>query len=543
MKYTKYLLTVLPFIGLFLWVYGRFDGLYGQDSFSYYTYATGPLTEAMPGLPPPFFWPPGYPLLVWLASLVVGQTPLAGQLVSLLSGAATAVFTTLLAKDLRFTIDDLRFAPLLAGLLVAFNGQLWQSSVVVMSDTPALAFATLGVWAVVKYGRSHHLPWLLLAAGALAYAILTRWAYALTAIPVTIFALWHLWQAAKEPLARWRFVGHAVTAAGVTLLVLLPLIIPTLAQVAEPQTETAVFAGDLAVYTWNPLNAFRRTFVTTDGTQTYSLPNGLYYAAALAHKAYFTPLLAWLLLPGLWAIWRTAISPHLQSPISNPQSSPKNTPAILLIVAWAAIVYLFHAGAPWQNFRFTLAYLPPTAIITAVGFAAFYHQVPKFWGLNHKGREGRKEEEKIIEAEPLQKPVNFLQWAAVGLGVVGLAAMGIGGWRLTDGFIERKVADLTAVFWVETHTPPDSRIISLNMTATLQQYSQRQIEELYYLTPADLEILLADDIPTYLFVDVASVTNQWRDLSPGQNYQWLRDTYGLREIGQERTFTLFLINP
>ena len=34
-------------------------------------------------------------------------------------------------------------------------------------------------------------------------------------------------------------------------------------------------------------------------------------------------------------------------------------PTALLILGWAGVVYAFHAGAAWQNFRFTLAYLPP----------------------------------------------------------------------------------------------------------------------------------------------------------------------------------------
>ncbi len=516
MKYAKHLLILLPFVGLFLWVYGRFDGLYGQDSFSYYTYATGPLTEAMPGLPPPFFWPPGYPLLVWLVSLVVGPTPLAGQLVSLLGGAATAVFTALLMHELRMTNNDSflaprssLLAPLLAGLLVAFNGQLWQSSVVVMSDTPALAFATLGVWAVVKYGRSTHPSWLALATFAVSYAVLTRWALAFVAIIAAGYVLLILWRQPGKTA-----VGHFLLAATITLLVLFPVTGAIWQFLTAPNPHEPNFVVDLQVVKWNPLNAFRRTFETSDGVQTYNWPSGLYYGLAIFHLYYFTPVMGIFVLPGLWGCWRAV---RHKTGLSTGDVSKKTPPWLspsLFVLLWAALVYFFLAGIAWQNFRFTLAYLPPVAIITAVGLLTVYDRLP----------------------------ANY-QWLGAGYLVIGLAAMGIGGWVLTERFIERKADDLTAVSWVETHTPADSRIISLNMTATLQQYSHRQIEELYYLTPADLETLLADGMPTYLFIDVASVTNQWRDLSPGQNYQWLRDTYGLREIGRERTFTLFLINP
>src|SRR3954447_22455836 len=78
-----------------------FDGLYGQDPYAYYDYAVGPLRTALLHLspPPPFFWPPGYPLFVALASLVVGIAPQAGQLVSLTCGALAAVFTLRLARE------------------------------------------------------------------------------------------------------------------------------------------------------------------------------------------------------------------------------------------------------------------------------------------------------------------------------------------------------------------------------------------------------------------------------------------------------------
>ncbi|MFN8514003.1 MAG: hypothetical protein U0841_15745 [Chloroflexia bacterium] len=79
----------------------HFDGLYGQDPFAYYDYAIGPLRAALaqPALPPPYYYPPGYPLLVTLATYLVGTRPLAGQLVSLLAGALVPLLTALLAHE------------------------------------------------------------------------------------------------------------------------------------------------------------------------------------------------------------------------------------------------------------------------------------------------------------------------------------------------------------------------------------------------------------------------------------------------------------
>src|SRR5262249_36277893 len=107
-----------------------FDGLYGQDAYAYFDYGTASVRESLVHLSalPPFFWPPGYPLLVALSSLPLGPSPLAGQLVSLLRGALVPVLTVLVVPGLWPKDPPL---ALLSGALVAVCGQLWQSSVVV----------------------------------------------------------------------------------------------------------------------------------------------------------------------------------------------------------------------------------------------------------------------------------------------------------------------------------------------------------------------------------------------------------------------------
>src|SRR5437879_7439471 len=79
-----------------------FDGLYGQDAYAYFDYATASVRQSILHLKPleAFFWPPGYPVLVALASLLVGPSPLAGQAVSLVMGGLVAVFTALLVREL-----------------------------------------------------------------------------------------------------------------------------------------------------------------------------------------------------------------------------------------------------------------------------------------------------------------------------------------------------------------------------------------------------------------------------------------------------------
>jgi hypothetical protein len=431
----------------------HFDGLYGQDAYAYFDYATASVRQSLVHVSAlePFFWPPGYPLLVAATSLALGPVPLSGQLVSLLMGALVPILTVLLVYDL--WPDD---APLavLAGALVAVCGQLWQSSVVVMSDTTGLALATFSAVALVRYARTRHGAWLVVASAAIAYATLARWIYGLVAVPFAMYAVLVLLQRPRHsavidsdaridgrinPISKSRegrgdgermeasevgapttresapltdarpltHVGVSSAAAGsasgpegfvpdtdqalpadpnarqysttvapptgnivpdaapvvspriavlhtlVALLVAAVILVPAVAQpliglIRDP-ARPATFAGNFQVYSWSPLNAVHRDFFTADGHLAYSQPNGVYYAEAPANFAYFGPLLALWILPGVWAARRWGL---------------RN---IVLIGGWGGVVFAFHAGAPWQNFRFALAYLPPAAILAAAG--------------------------------------------------------------------------------------------------------------------------------------------------------------------------------
>lgn len=472
-----------------------FDGLYGQDSYAYFHYAMGPLRQSLLALQPlpPFFWPPGYPLLAALMSFVAGAGTAAAQAVSLAAGALVPLFTALLARELwpaQTRTDIGRWLPLLAGLMAALTGQLWQSSAVVMSDTTSLAAATLGAWALARYGRGAGGQWLLLAAGACAFALLARWASGLAALPLAAAALLLL---GRRP---WRqALGHALGAALVVVAILSPVLLATAQGKTTAETGGGAFIGDLEVVMWQPLNALRREFENSDGFLHYRLANGLYYALAPAHRYFFTPLLALLLAPGALALWRR------RSPLR-----------LLLLAGWPATVYIFLAGVPWQNFRFVLTYLPPLAIIAALGAT-----------------------DTVARLDGMRRQLFALLLAA------GLLWMAYGGGQLTERFIERKEADLMVMRWVEEQLPADAHLLTFAITLTVDQYSDLAVHELYHLRPEDMEALLRDGRPVYLLLDVANVESQWAERAPSQNYHWLQAEVGLAELGQRPPYTLFRV--
>ena len=476
----------------------RFDGLYGQDSFAYFHYATGPLRQALAHgqLPPPFFWPPGYPLLVAAVSAVVGVAPIAGQIVSVAAGAAVPAFTVLLARELG--TDERAGSPfaghrwvsvsLLAGLIVALTGQLFQSSLVVMADTLGLAAATAGAWALARYRRTGAPRWLLLCALAFAWAILTRWIYGLVAVPV---AIWGLMLLRRRP--RRIALLHGAGAAAAGIVVLAPTVVPAVLGLIGG--GNAPFAGDLQVYTWSPVNALRATFTTGDGQLAYSLPTGLYYALAPANWWYFSPLLAALIAPGVWAVVRQ-----------------KRIPALGILVAWAAIVLAFHAGAPWQNPRFALAYLPPLAILAAVGY------------------------DQLQRASHVQ-----VRRAAAAWLLAGLALAAAGSAVVTQEFIERKQNDVAIVRWADGLAPAHGQLLAFGLTATFQEYGRLQTLDLSEVSTEQIDALLGDGRPTLVLVDVNALDRQWTGRAPWARYHALLAAPGMTSLGNRGGYTLFAV--
>lgn len=486
---------IILMAGATFMAWSGFDGLYGQDPYAYYDYAVGPLTTSLQtGEPlPPFHWPPGYPLLVALSSFLVGVRPFAGQLVALLCGGAVALFSGLLAQEIVVKWDKdvaVAWVPLLAGLLVAFNGQLWQSSVVVMSDTAGLAMTTMGVWALAKYGRRRRSADLWLAAGALAYGVIVRWVYWLVVIPAGLYTL-SLFR--QQPLKQslWAGLGATIIAG----LILWPVMGPVLDSWLVARHSEVTYAADwMVLENLQPFTFFQRQHVTDDGILRYKLPNGLYYAIAPARMIFLTPLLAAFIPAGLWQIWR----------------QKEGGPALWLLAGWAGVVYLFLANIAWQNFRFTLAFLPPIAILAAIGLG---------WAAASK----------------------WAKWLPALL-VIAFGMMAYSGWQLTQTFGERKNSDLATVAWVENQLPAGANLLTFSITLTFQHYSDLATEDIFGLTTTDLSGRITTKSPLYLLLDLNNIESQWPGRSPSENYHWLAANPGLTLLGEQPPYSLFKVN-
>ncbi len=465
-----------------------FNGLIGQDAYAYFGYVVDSLvvdgTLVFP--PPPFPFPPGYPYLVAIGVLVFGPAPWVGQVLSLSAGLLAAVLTAGLAQRVW---PGRPWLAVTAGSLVALNGHLGRASVLVMSDACGLAVATASVLLVMEYRRSGRAPWLVTAAVAAAAAILCRWAMGLVALPVTIYAL-----AALVRLPRGRALVHALAAAMVTLLVLSPILV-------EFGSETPGFMADFEAARWNPAHALKQTTVSTEGTQTIAAPPAVYYAVAPVHPSVLGPIMALFLLPGLWAAMGAIRS----------RSGPWRE--VLLLVGWAAVVLVFLGGIALRNPRFTLTYLPPLAVLAAIGV----------W--------------KVGELAPSR------QRLVAAVAVLGVGWTAVGGWIYTVDLVRQKARHLQVVRWVEGLVEDDARLITFWYTATFGFESEIETIELFDLDLRTIRKTIEGRRPTYLLVNRSNIENQWRGRAPAAGYEALQRDPGLELIATHDGLSLFIVGP
>ena len=425
-----------------------------------------------------------------------------GLVVSLLAGALVPVMTGLLASEaIGRRVGGGRAVvavPIAAAVVAALPGQLWQSSAVAMSDTLSVALATTGAWAACRYGRMGRTRWLLLAAATVAAAIDTRWVSGLVAVPIAAVALLGVrtvWRADRR-----RAIRDGGAAALVGAIVLAPVAVPMGLAVADG--TTVPFAADFGAYAWDPLNALRTSFTTSDGSLTYATTSGAFYLGQAVAPYWFGP-------PGLLAIWG-AVWVARRGGLA----------ASILLIGWPAIVLAFLAGSPYQNTRFFLAAMPPVAILVALGTWQLARTVD---GWLPRGRPALR--------------AGLLAAVAVAWVLVAVVVAG----RFTASFIDRQTADLAAIRRLEAEVPSGARLIAMGPTGVFIRDGVPDVVELFDLDPTAAAALLADGRPSYLVVDPAAIAGQWAGRRPAATVDAIRAGLGLTAIDDAGTWTLYRI--
>jgi len=462
----------------------HFDGLYGQDAFAYYSYGQQIRTAiAHFQMPGHFYWPLGYPALAALSFGLVGERPLGPQLVSLIAGALVSVFAYLMAETTALYLLDRhpahrrlgRIAGIIAWAITTACGQLNQSSFVIMSDAAGLMWASLSAWALLVYGRSLRPHWIALSAFALAWATMTRWQYASLAVPWALFVL------VNRPV-RWR---HTFLAFGVGIITLIPQAAHSIANRDLPTSHEWVQG-------WSISNFFARDFVNPDGTFHYAQSPAVYYAQPLYNPYYMSPLFGLFVIVGL-VVLRAA------------------RPALLILLGWSSMQYVFLIGVPYENIRFALALFPPLAVIVGIGAA------------------------RLILWRPLPRLMTIL---IILYGVINTLVVTV---PMVETFVAAKNNDLATARWIEAHIPhPDAPVFCIDLALTMQYYTALHPVQIYEQTPEALSTKIT--MPAYAVFNLWTTEHQWYGKSPWIIYHWLKSERGLTELGTFGGYTLYRIN-
>ncbi|MCP4420854.1 MAG: phospholipid carrier-dependent glycosyltransferase, partial [Chloroflexi bacterium] len=471
----------------------QFDGLYGQDPFAYFKQAVA-IAENLPRgeLPPrDFFWPNGYPLLAAVFMWAMGKTASAAQLVNLLFGAALAPLVYALSQAV--LPKHGHQSGILAGLIVAVAGQPILSSVVAMADIPSLFWATLGTLLLARVwdGNKYDPRKLALAGAALGLAVITRWVYALLAVPFAIFALY---QIRKHKTPWW----HLAAPTLVGMAILIPQV--WLSSTRPGNVSYGWLVG------WRPWNALTREFSHVDGYYNYLLPTGLFYLQPAGHPSFMFPLFGLAAAWGLWQLWRAAQNKH-------------HWEMLILIAGWGIVIYAFFAGFPYQNLRYGLAIYPPLLVLAGFGSSELLNMVAPKW---------------------FPKPTFWK--LAIQLGIAfSLLSTSLWAARANYRFLTPQNHSKAIAQQIEATLPEDATLLAFGITLTLEYYTNINVLEFFYFDSGKLEALIAETNPTYLLLDTQNIATQWQGKALDTNYQWLQDNTILTQLAYYPPYTLFQI--
>ncbi|MBI5929784.1 MAG: phospholipid carrier-dependent glycosyltransferase [Chloroflexi bacterium] len=500
----------------------EFDGLYGQDAFAYFEYGHE-VRDAVHDFraPGPMYWPLGFPILLAAGFAIGGENEQVAQGLVLVLSALIPVLIYGFMRDglplMRWSKKKARLAGMTSALILIFSGQLLQSSVVVMADVPALFWATLSLWALGRYFRkSDHKQrhgWIALAAFALAMATITRWLYGVLAVPYALSCLvwWRGQNKDRQILALPRrnsgkYWRDGVLAVVVGVLILLP-------QFLHSRSNPVSVIDHAWLRDWNIENAFKKDFVTPDGTFHYDEDVAQYYSEAAYDGWYLHPLFTVAmgvgLLTLLWRAWRNYAA----------------TTLFVLLVGWGIAAYGFLVGIPYQNVRFSLAYFLPLVVLAGIGVASVWVRLQQ------------------LSAVSTLKPISLATRGLVLLAVVVAAESPQSQAHDTVAWlVERKNEDYEAVQWAAGAIPASSTVYVLELWPMMRHYvPQVRTVEIYYETPTSMTQRLPQDRPAYLLLNMWAIQHQWVGKIPAQIYEALAEQPGLVRLGRYGNYHLFRV--
>jgi hypothetical protein len=323
------LFVALLFLLALLKLLFSFNGLYGQDAFEYLRYAKELRAYWLGGSrPETFFWPEIFPLCGSILNLIISNTALSLQLISLLSFFGIALYIQKILKNMYPENKNISLYWILIPFFAPF---FTRAAFLCMSDMLAIFFVTACFAHYYFYSRTFNWWHFSLCAFFAMAAFFTRYAaFPLIVSPVI---------AASVIQFRKFSLKGIVSAAILVLLAALPHLILS-------NKPALSFVHHTWLSEWSPLNFFRSSFVTSDeGRPAYFMPNILFNFFCLFHPSAF--------------MWGVLFIPGSLRKFQGER--------VILFISLVAYL-LFLSGIPSQNKRYLIAAVPFGFIFLFQGF-------------------------------------------------------------------------------------------------------------------------------------------------------------------------------
>jgi hypothetical protein len=326
--------------GLLIFVVAQFfgfDGLYGQDSYEYLRYSEKIKEYVFGGeLPGLFSWPIGYPAIIAVIDIVINNTIISAQLISIFGLVGCCIvslkFINLLYPDVKNKISFFYVF-----IFVGFSPYLFRLGVSSMSDLLCAFFVLSSFYYFYKFFPNNTYKYLSFSIILGTLSIVTRnGAILLMLIPVFIsFFI----------LIKNKKYSIIIVSALIIAILLLPTFL---------NEKSQVLGGGMEVFKFSFSNFFSNKMNGLDGSFYYSIPNFIYGFYGFFHPAYF--------FIGLFLV---VVIIFKKIKIYN-------------ILLYSIILYsLFIASIYFQNKRFLVIQFPLIAVLLFPSFNYLSEKVKK----------------------------------------------------------------------------------------------------------------------------------------------------------------------
>ncbi|MCB9194743.1 MAG: hypothetical protein H6598_00780 [Flavobacteriales bacterium] len=311
---------IIGFIIIIILRWFNFDGLYGQDAHEYLRQGAV-IKNALVNFskPPDFYWAPGYPIILAIFDLPIGNMTLSAQIVGVLCWSSVLFYCWRFYQLYTKNSSTQQMFTVLA--LVGCAAYFFRVVFTDMSDGLTMVWISAAFYQLENArlnNKNISFFWSILFSGL---AIFTRYA----ALPIVIIPIgWSLVSLIR--VQSWKIIFLSILTSAFLSLCFFYL---------KDQNTTQITSQSI-IKDWQLANLTKKEFINEQGKLSYYLPNWIYILYSFGHFGF-----VWLTIPIIII------------------SKIKPLPTVIWWLMMSLLIYLiFLGGIPFQNKRFLAVTIP-----------------------------------------------------------------------------------------------------------------------------------------------------------------------------------------